>query len=91
MAAVDLPPGGAPLTVLSDDEAMFRDAVRDFARSAVAPRVQAMDRAQKMDPALIAELFGMGLMGVEVPEESGGAGSSFFTAVLVVEELVLCL
>ena len=87
MATVDLPAGGAPLTVLSEEEAMFRDAVRDFARSEIAPRVHAMDREQKMDPGLIAQLFEMGLMGVEVPEESGGTAGSFFTAVLVVEEL----
>ena len=87
MASVYLPAGGAPLTVLSEEEAMFRDAVRNFACSEIAPRVHAMDREQKMDSELIAQLFGMGLMGVEVPEESGGTGGSFFTAVLVVEEL----
>ncbi|MBW3627891.1 MAG: acyl-CoA dehydrogenase [Gemmatimonadetes bacterium] len=87
MATVELPAGGAPLTVLSEEETMFRDAVRDFARSAIVPRVHAMDREQKMDPTLIAELFEMGLMGIEIPEENGGTGSSFFTAVLVVEEL----
>jgi len=87
MSTVDLPAGGVPLTVLSEEEAMFRDAVRDFARSEIAPRVHSMDREQKMDPALVSHLFEMGLMGVEVPEESGGTGGSFFTAVLVVEEL----
>jgi alkylation response protein AidB-like acyl-CoA dehydrogenase len=75
------------LTILSEDEIMFRDAVRDFAASEVAPRVQSMDRDQKMDPALVAQLFDMGLMGIEIPEAHGGAGSSFFTSVLIVEEL----
>jgi butyryl-CoA dehydrogenase/short/branched chain acyl-CoA dehydrogenase len=87
MATVELATGGAPLTVLSDDEQMFRDAVRQFADDEVRPRVHAMDEAQAMDPTLISQCFELGLMGIEVPEELGGAGSSFFTAALVVEEL----
>jgi alkylation response protein AidB-like acyl-CoA dehydrogenase len=87
MATVDLHAGGAPLTVLSDDEAMFRDAVRDFADGQVRPLVHQMDEEQRMDPALIPQFFELGLMGVEVPEEFGGTAASFFTAVLVVEEL----
>jgi alkylation response protein AidB-like acyl-CoA dehydrogenase len=77
----------SPLTILSEEEQMFRDAVRDFSRAEVAPRVQAMDEAQAMDPELISKLFELGVMGVEVPEANGGAGSGFFTSVLVVEEL----
>ena len=87
MATVELAAGGAPLTVLSEDEQMFRDAVRQFAEDEVRPRVHQMDEAQKLDPALIPQCFELGLMGIEVPEELGGAGSSFFTAALVVEEL----
>jgi alkylation response protein AidB-like acyl-CoA dehydrogenase len=87
MATVELATGGAPLTVLSEDEQMFRDAVRQFADDEVRPRVHSMDEAQKMDPTLISQCFELGLMGIEVPEELGGAGSSFFTAALVVEEL----
>ncbi len=87
MASVDLATGGAPLTVLSEDEQMFRDLVRQFAEDEVRPRVHAMDEKQQMDPALIPQFFEMGLMGIEVPEELGGAGVSFFTAALVVEEL----
>lgn len=75
------------LTVLSDDEAMFRDAVRDFSESEVAPLVAAMDAAQEIDPGLVRQLFEMGLMGIEIPEEFGGSGLEFFTSVLVVEEL----
>ncbi len=75
------------LTVLTEEERMFREAVRDFAVTEVAPLVMAMDKAEKLDPGLLTKLFEVGLMGVEVPEEMGGAGSSFFTAVLVVEEL----
>ena len=76
-----------PLTVLTEEEQMFRDTVRQFAEESVAPLVHEMDEAAKMDSALIQQLFELGLMGVEVPETWGGAGSSFFTAVLVVEEL----
>jgi alkylation response protein AidB-like acyl-CoA dehydrogenase len=88
MATVDLAPGGgAPLTLLSEDEQMFRDAVRQFADEQVRPRVHAMDEAQRMDPELIPQCFELGLMGIEVPEDFGGTGASFFTAALVVEEL----
>ncbi|HEV7587328.1 MAG TPA: acyl-CoA dehydrogenase [Longimicrobium sp.] len=87
MATIELATGGAPLTVLSEDEQMFRDAVRQFADDEVRPLVHQMDEAQTMDPGLIAHCFELGLMGIEVPEELGGAGSSFFTAALVVEEL----
>jgi alkylation response protein AidB-like acyl-CoA dehydrogenase len=75
------------LTSLSEQERMFQEAVRDFATTELAPKVMAMDRAQAMDAGLIRRLFELGLMGVEVPEEQGGAGADFFTSVLVVEEL----
>lgn len=87
MSVVSSEMAHAPLTTLSEDESMFRDAVRQFAEEAVAPRVQAMDAAGAIDPELLPQLFEMGLMGVEVPEKWGGAGLSFFTSVLVVEEL----
>jgi alkylation response protein AidB-like acyl-CoA dehydrogenase len=87
MATVDLAAGGAPLTVFSEDESMFRDAVREFAEGQIRPLVHQMDEEQKMDPGLIPQFFELGLMGVEVPEQFGGTGASFFTAVLVVEEL----
>ena len=87
MAALEPRGFGAPLTVLGEDEEMFRDAVREFARDRVAPHVRAMDEAQQIDPSLIPGFFELGLMGIEIPEEHGGLGSSFFTAVIVVEEL----
>jgi alkylation response protein AidB-like acyl-CoA dehydrogenase len=79
--------GGIPLTCLGEDEALFREAVREFARDVVAPRAAAMDAAGQMDADLIRQCFELGLMGIEVPERFGGMESSFFTAVLVVEEL----
>ncbi len=81
------PPAAGPLTVLSDEEAMFRDAVRDFADERVRPLSHAMDEAGALDPSLIAPCFELGLMGVEIPEALGGAGGSFFLAVLAVEAL----
>jgi alkylation response protein AidB-like acyl-CoA dehydrogenase len=78
---------GSPLTVYSEDEEMFRASVREFAEGEIRPRVEQMDEHAKMDPALIKQLFDLGLMSVETPEEYGGAGASFFTAIVGVEEL----
>ncbi len=79
--------GGHPLTTLSEDEQMFRSSVREFAEGELRPRVHQMDEEAKLDPALLKQCFDLGLMGIETPEEYGGAGSSFFTAILAVEEL----
>jgi short-chain 2-methylacyl-CoA dehydrogenase len=76
-----------PLTVLGEDERMFRATVRQFSEETLRPRVAGMDHAGSLDPALISELFELGLMGIEIPDRWGGAGASFFTSVLVVEEL----
>src|SRR5918998_1501822 len=78
---------GGPLTVYSEDEDMFRASVREFAEGEIRPRVEAMDEHAKMDPLVIKQLFDLGLMSVETPEEYGGAGASFFTALIGVEEL----
>ncbi len=75
------------LTALSEEEAMFRDAVREFAQSEVAPRVARMEAAGEIDSELISMFFELGFMGIEVPEHYGGIGSNFFTAAIVVEEL----
>jgi alkylation response protein AidB-like acyl-CoA dehydrogenase len=75
------------LTVLSEQERMFQETVRSFATAEIAPKSMAMDAAQAMDPGIVAQLFELGLMGIEVPEYLGGTGSDFFTSVLVVEEL----
>ena len=78
---------GHPLTVISEEEQMFRNSVREFAEGEIRPRVEEMDEKSKLDPAVIKQCFDLGLMGIETPEEFGGAGSSFFTAILAVEEL----
>src|SRR5688500_7227956 len=76
-----------PLTTLSEDETMFRSSVREFAEGELRPRVEHMDEAAKLDPAIIKQCFDLGLMGIETPEDYGGAGANFFTAILAVEEL----
>src|SRR5918998_6077902 len=78
---------GSPLTVYSEDERMFRASVREFAEGEIRPRVEHMDEEAKMDQAIIKQLFDLGLMGIETPEEYGGAGASFFSAIIGVEEL----
>jgi alkylation response protein AidB-like acyl-CoA dehydrogenase len=75
------------LTVLSEEESMFRDAVREFAEIDIRPHVYEMDQAAQFRPDLISRFFEMGLMGIEVPEEYGGSGGSIFMAVLAIEEL----
>jgi len=77
----------SPLTKLSEEEELFRDTVRDFAEREVRPRVAAMERASTMDPALLANCFELGLMGIDIPESHGGAGGSLLMTVLAVEEL----
>jgi alkylation response protein AidB-like acyl-CoA dehydrogenase len=76
-----------PLTTLSEEEEMFRASVREFAEGELRPRVEEMDEQGKLDPALIKQCFELGLMGIETPEEYGGAGATFFTAIVGVEEL----
>ena len=75
------------LTILSEEEEMFRDAVKGFAEDEVRPRVTEMEKAGKIAPDLIPKYFDLGLMGIEVPEEYGGAGGSLFMVTLAVEEI----
>ena len=76
-----------PLTVLAEDEAIFRDSVRAFAEAEIRPLVREMDEHAKIPRALVDKLFELGVMGIEIPDAHGGAGGSFFHAVLAVEEL----
>jgi alkylation response protein AidB-like acyl-CoA dehydrogenase len=75
------------LTQLRDDEQMFREAVRDFAETEVRPLVHEMDQRGEFDRRLLGKFLDLGLMGIDVPEQYGGAGGSFFMSVLAVEEL----
>jgi len=74
-----------PLTQLSEEESLFFSTVRQFAEETIAPQVSAMDDQQQFAAGLVQRLFELGLMGIEIPEELGGAGGSFFDAVLAVE------
>src|SRR5215475_3330368 len=75
-----------PLTTLTDDEILFRDNVRQFADDKIRPLVKEMDEKAVFDHALLEQFFQLGLMGIEIPEQYGGAGGSFFEAILAVEE-----
>ncbi len=77
----------APLSVLSEEEQLFRQTVREFAETEVKPHVMEMDEAAKFRPDIVTKFFDLGLMGIEVPEELGGAGGSIFMATLAIEEL----
>ena len=85
LTALDTPP--APLVALTEDEVMFRDTVRQFADETVKPHVKEMDEKGVFEPSLIRNFFELGLMGIEVPEQFGGAGGTFFEAILAVEEI----
>jgi alkylation response protein AidB-like acyl-CoA dehydrogenase len=76
-----------PLTLLNDEEQMFRDAVAGYANEKIAPHVARMDERGELEKSLLPGLFELGVMGIEVPEDLGGAGSTFFTAALAVEAL----
>jgi len=75
------------LTVLAEDEVLFRDSVREFAERRIRPLVREMDEQAKIPRDLVNDLFDLGVMGIEIPEAYGGAGARFFHAVIAVEEL----
>jgi alkylation response protein AidB-like acyl-CoA dehydrogenase len=77
----------AALTRLAEDEIIFRDSVYEFADREIRPQVREMDEHAKIPRPLIDQLFDLGVMGIEIPESYGGAGASFFHAVLAVEAL----
>src|SRR6266850_4864081 len=77
----------APLTSLTEDEILFRDNVRQFAEDKIRPLAKDMDEKAVFDHALLQQFFQLGLMGIEVPEQYGGAGGKFFEAILAVEEI----
>jgi alkylation response protein AidB-like acyl-CoA dehydrogenase len=79
--------GRPALTVLSEEEVMLQEMVRKFAQDQVKPHVLAMDEKAKMRPEIVQECFNAGLMGIETPTELQGAGMSFFSSIVVIEEL----
>ncbi|TFG43297.1 MAG: acyl-CoA dehydrogenase, partial [Gemmatimonadales bacterium] len=83
----DLSTAPLPITTLTEEEEMFRSAVREFAESEIRPHVHDMDARAQFNPDIIPKFFELGLMGVEIPEQFGGAGGNIFLAVLAIEEL----
>src|SRR5262249_56207125 len=75
-----------PLTVLSEEERLFRASVREFAEAEIKPYVREMDDKQKIRPEIIQKCFELGLMGIEPGEEYGGSGGAFFMACLAIQE-----
>ncbi|MBC7467358.1 MAG: acyl-CoA dehydrogenase [Bdellovibrio sp.] len=75
------------LTMWSEDEVAFREAVRSFAETEIKPHVNHMDEKAEMNPAIVSKLFEMGLMGIESPERYGGAGASMTMACIAIEEI----
>ncbi|KAL1612619.1 hypothetical protein SLS60_000848 [Paraconiothyrium brasiliense] len=81
----DIPP--TPISHLSETELLMADSVQKFANDAILPKVRDMDEAEMMDPAVVEQLFEQGLMGIEIPEEYGGSGMNFTSAIIAIEEL----
>ena len=75
------------LTILNEEEELFRQTVREFAEREIGPLVEKMDRQSHYEPEIISMLFDLGVMGIEIPETHGGAGGSFFMSILAIEEL----
>ena len=87
LMAADESPAPPPLTQLSEEESLFQASLRQFAREKLAPHVRSMDEAGVFRKDLIEEFFALGLMGIEIPEEYGGQGGTFFQSILAIEEL----
>jgi short-chain 2-methylacyl-CoA dehydrogenase len=77
----------APLTTLQEEERLFQSSVRQFAKERLAPHVRAMDEEGKFRADLLHDMFALGLMGIDIKEQYGGQGGSFFQSVLAIEEL----
>jgi alkylation response protein AidB-like acyl-CoA dehydrogenase len=80
-------PPPQPLVALTDDEVLFRENVRQFADQSIRPKVKEMDEKGMFDQQIIDQFFQLGLMGIEIPEQYGGAGGRFFESILAVEEI----
>ena len=85
MDLADIPP--TPITHLSETESLMASSVSRFAQEVILPKARDMDEAESMDSSLVEQLFEQGLMGIEIPEEYGGAGMNFTAAIVAIEEL----
>lgn len=81
----DIPP--TPITHFSETESLMASQVSKFSNEVILPKVRDMDEAESMDPSIVEQLFEQGLMGIEIPEEYGGAGMNFTSAIVAIEEL----
>jgi short/branched chain acyl-CoA dehydrogenase len=72
---------------MSEIETMMAESVSKFANEVILPKVREMDEKESMDPAIVEQLFEQGLMGIEIPEQYGGAGMNFTAAIVGIEEL----
>jgi short/branched chain acyl-CoA dehydrogenase len=81
----EIPP--TPITHLSETEALMGETVSKFANEVILPKAREMDEAETMDPTVVEQLFEQGLMGIEIPEEYGGSGMNFTSAIIAIEEL----
>ena len=78
---------GTPLTVLSEEETLFQASVRQFTRERLRPHVRDMDERGKFHLHLLHEMFELGLMGIEIPEQWHGQEGTFFQSILAIEEI----
>ncbi|KAK2799261.1 hypothetical protein FQN50_008537 [Emmonsiellopsis sp. PD_5] len=76
-----------PISHFSETESMMAESVSKFAQEQIGPKVREMDEAETMDPTVVEQLFEQGLMSIEIPEEYGGAGMNFTSAIVGIEEL----
>jgi alkylation response protein AidB-like acyl-CoA dehydrogenase len=77
----------APLTQLTEDEQMLKDAAADFAEASIKPLVEEMDEKAKLDPGLVKQFFEMGLMGIDIPEKYSGGGGTFMMSIVAIEQI----
>jgi len=76
-----------PLTILTENERDIAEGVYQFAVETIGPKSAQMDRDNHIDPDLVKQFFDLDLMGIEIPEEFGGLGQNFGTAIAVIEAL----
>ncbi len=72
---------------LTDEQGLLRQTVRDFALSRVAPVAEELDREERFPYEIVAGLAELGLMGIPIPEEYGGAGADTVSYAIAIEEL----
>jgi glutaryl-CoA dehydrogenase (non-decarboxylating) len=72
---------------LTEEQRLLEQSVREWAAREVAPRIRELDRAHKFDRGILPQMAGLGLLGVSVPAEYGGAGMDYICLGLASEEL----